>query len=267
MANIGIVAGAGRLPIIFAEAAKARGDKAIGIGIKGITSTEIESHVDKFVWFELGAFQKMIFALVSNRINKIVLLGKLRKDLFFRNAEGFDEDTKKILSKLNDNKDYSILNKAAELLGKFGIEVIDPTPYLKEYVPSEGVITRRPLSKEESVDIDYARKIVGELARLDIGQTVIVKNKTVIAIEAIEGTDEAIARAGVLSKRGFVVVKAARPHQDMRFDIPLVGLETIEAIIKSGGTALAIEANKTLLIDRKEILELADEKGLAITVV
>ncbi|MFH1189280.1 MAG: UDP-2,3-diacylglucosamine diphosphatase LpxI [Candidatus Omnitrophota bacterium] len=267
MANIGIVAGAGKLPVIFAQEAKARGDKTIGIGIKGITSADIESHVDKFVWFELGAFQKMVFALVSNRINKIVLLGKLKKDLFFDNAESFDDDTKKLLNKLNDNKDYSILNKAAEFMGKFGIEVIDPTVYLKGHVPSKGVITKRSPDKEESADIDYARKIAVELAGLDIGQTVIVKNRTVIAIEAVEGTDEAITRAGALSKRGFVVVKAARPKQDMRFDIPLVGLDTVEAIVKAGGTALAIEADKTLLIDRRAILDLADEKGLAITVV
>jgi len=244
-----------------------RGDRVIGIGIKGITSPEIESHVDKFVWFELGAFQKMIFALLANRINRIALLGKLRKDLFFRNAEGFDEDTRAILSKLSDNRDYSILNKASELLGKFGIKVIDPTSYLKDLIPSKGVITARPPTKEESADIDYARTIAAELAKLDIGQTVIVKNKTVVALEAIEGTDEAIARAGSLSKRGFVVVKAARPNQDMRFDIPLVGLETVEAIVKAGGTALAIEAEKTFLIDRREIVTLADEKGLSISAV
>lgn len=267
MANIGIVAGAGKLPIIFADIAKQRGDKVIGIGIKGITSTEIDGHVDKFIWFELGAFQKMLFTLLSNRINKVVMLGKIRKDLFFRNAEGFDDDTKAILGKLSDNRDYSILNKASELMGKFGVEVMDPTSYLRDLMPSRGIITKRPPTKEESVDIDYAKAVASELARLDIGQTVIVKNKTVIAIEAIEGTDEAIARAGNLSKRGFVVVKAARPNQDMRFDIPLVGLETVEAIIKAGGTALAIEADKTFLIDREDIVTLADGKGLSIIVV
>jgi DUF1009 family protein len=206
----------------------------------------------------------MVFALVTNRINKIVMLGKLRKDLFFKNPEGFDADTKALLGKLNDNRDYSILKKASEFMGKMGIEVMDPTPYLKDLMPPRGVITKRPPTGEESVDIDYAKAAASELARLDIGQTVIVKNKTVIAVEAIEGTDETIARAGNLSKRGFVVVKAARPHQDMRFDIPLVGLETVEAIIKAGGTALAIEADKTFLIDKAEIIALADEKNLAI---
>lgn len=267
MATIGIVAGAGKLPIIFADTAKRRGDKVIGIGIKGVTSNEIESHVDKFVWFELGAMQKMIFALLANRINKIVLLGKLKKDLFFKNAEGFDEDTKLLLAKLNDNRDYSILSKASELLSKFGIEVIDPTSYLKDLMPAKGIITKRPPTKEEMDDIEYAKTIASELARLDIGQAVAVKNKTVVALEAVEGTDEAIARAGSLSKRGFVVVKVARPNQDMRFDIPLVGLETVEAIIRSGGTALAIESDKTFLIDKEEIIKLADEKSLSIIII
>jgi len=267
MATIGVVAGAGKLPIIFADTAKRRGDRVIGIGIKGVTSNEIESHVDKFVWFELAAMQKMIFSLLSNRINKIVLLGKLKKDLFFKNSEGFDEDTKKLLSKLDNNRDYSILSKASELLAKFGIEVIDPTSYLKDLMPAKGIVTKRPPTKEETDDIEYAKTIASELARLDIGQAVTVKNKTVVAIEAIEGTDEAIARSGSLSKRGFVVVKVARPNQDMRFDIPLVGLETVEAIVKAGGTALAIESDKTFLIDKEEIIKLADEKGLSIIVI
>lgn len=267
MATIGVVAGAGKLPIIFSDVARQRGDKVVGIGLKGLTSSEIEGHVDKFIWFELGALQKMIFAVVSNRINKIVLLGKLRKDLFFKDADRFDADTKAILGKLTDNKDYSMLQKTSDILAKFGIEIIDPTPYLKDLMPTKGIITNRPPTKEEQGDIEYATGVARELARLDIGQTVIARKKTTIALEAIEGTDEAIARAGSLSKNGFVVVKVARPNQDMRFDIPLVGLETVEAIVRAGGTALAIEAEKTFLIDREEIVKLADSKGLSIIIV
>ena len=267
MATIGVVAGAGKLPGIFSDIARQRGEKVIGIGLKGITSDAIESHVDKFIWFELAALQKMIFAAVTNRITKIVLLGKLRKDLFFNNPEGFDEDTRKIIGKLTDKRDYSILNKVADTLSKFGIEVMDPTPYLKDYMPAKGVLTKRLPDKDETDDIEYARPVALELARRDIGQAVAVKKKTVIALEAVEGTDEMIARAGSLSKRGFVVIKVARPEQDMRFDIPLIGLETVEKMISCGGTALAIEAEKTLLIDKEEILKLADEKGFSIVIV
>ncbi len=267
MANIGLVAGAGRLPIIFADNARRLGDKVVGIGINGMTATDLENHVDKFIWFEFGALQKMIFAVLSNRINKVVLLGKIKKDLFFKDDGKFDEKTKSLLTKLGDNKDYSMLNKVSEFLAKFGIEIIDPTPYLKELMPAKGIITKREPDKEESEDIDYAKTVARELARFDIGQTVIVKNKTVIALEAVEGTDEAIARAGNLSKKGFVLVKMARPNQDMRFDIPLVGLDTVEALARAGGTALALEAEKTLLIDRDTIVSFADQKGISIVVV
>jgi len=267
MAAIGLVAGAGKLPMIFADIARKRGEKVIGIGLKGLTPHELESHVDKFIWFELAALQKMIFAAVTNRITKVVLLGKLKKELFLNNPEGFDEDTRKMVSKLTDKKDYTILNKVSDTLKKFGIEILDPTPYLKELMPKKGLLTARLLSQDESADIEYAGAIARELAGRDIGQAVAVKNKTVIAMEAVEGTDEMIVRAGVLSKKGFVVAKVARPEQDMRFDIPLVGLETVEAIINAGGTALAIESDKTLLIDKDEIIKLADEKGLAIVIV
>jgi DUF1009 family protein len=266
MTTIGLVAGSGKLPIIFSDTARRRGDKVIGIGLKGVTSSEIENHVDKFIWFELGALQKMIFAVMSNRINKIVLLGKLRKDIFFTNAENFDESTRSLVGKLTDNKDYSMLTKASEILARFGIEIMDPSSYLKDLMPAKGVMTKRSPTEEEMGDIEYAFTIGRELAKFDIGQTVIVKKKTVIALEAMEGTDETIARAGGLSKKGFVVVKVARPSQDMRFDVPLVGLETVEAIVSSGGTALALEAEKTFLIDREEVVTLADSKGLSIII-
>jgi DUF1009 family protein len=267
MAKIGIVGGSGKLPLIFSDAARAKGDKVVGIGLKGLTDPALESHVDKFIWIDLGAVQKTVLAVVAERINKLALLGKLKKDLFLQNNESLDADAKTFAGKLGDMKDYSMLNKAAAFLGKFGIEIIDPTPYLGGLLPKKGVLTRRSPTKEEAEDIDYAMGIAGEMAKLDIGQAVAVKNKAVVAVEAMEGTDEAMSRAGNLSKKGFVVVKVARPDQDMRFDVPLVGLETIQAFAKAGGTAFALQADKTFLIDREEIARFADEKNLAVVVV
>ena len=267
MARIGVVAGSGKLPILFADIAKARGDKVVGVGLKGVTDEALEGHVDKFIWFERGAIQKIVLMLVADRINNIVLLGKLNKDIAFKGGTGLDEDTRTLLGKLDDRKDYSILNEAAKFLKKFGIEVIDPTPYLKDFIPSKGVLTKRPPTTEESEDIEYAKSIAQELTRFDIGQTVAVKNKTVIALEAVEGTDAAIARAGGLAKKGFVVAKFARPNQDMRFDVPLVGLETVEALARAGGTALALESGRTFLIDREGIIRFADEKDLSVVIV
>ena len=267
MAKIGIVGGSGRLPIIFSDAARKKGEKVVGIGLKGLTDPALESHVDKFIWIDLGAVQKTIFVVVAERIKKIALLGKLNKDLFFKNNKELDADAKTFAGKLSDMKDYSMLNKAADFLGKFGIQIMDPTLYLQDLLPQKGVMTGRKPSEAESADIEYARSIALELARLDIGQTVAVKSKTVIALEAMEGTDETIARAGGLSKQGFVVVKVARPDQDMRFDVPLVGLETVETLSRAGGTALALEAGRTFLIDREAIVKFADEKNLSIVVV
>ena len=267
MAKIGVVAGSGRLPVIFSDAARQKGDKVVGIGLKGLTDPALESRVDKFIWIDLGAVQKTILAVVAERISKITLLGKIRKDMFFGNNEGLDADAKTFAGRLTDMKDYSMLNKAASFLNKFGIEIIDPTPYLSSLIPQRGVLTRRPPTGQESDDIAYARKVAGELARLDIGQAVAVRNKTVIALEAAEGTDETIARAGSISKKGFVVAKVARPDQDMRFDVPLVGLETVQALEKAGGTALALESGRTFLMDREEIIKLADDNNISIIIV
>jgi hypothetical protein len=267
MAKIGIVGGSGNLPIIFADAARKKGEKVVGIGLKGLTDPALESHVDKFIWIDAGAIQKAVFAVVAERIGKIALLGKINKDLFFKNNKDLDADAKTFAGKMSDMKDYSMLNKAADFLGKFGIQIMDPTPYLGDLLPQKGVLTNRKPSETESADIDYARSVAAELTRLDIGQTVAVKNKTVIALEAMEGTDETMARAGGLSKQGFVVAKIARPNQDMRFDVPLVGLETVEALARAGGTALALEAGRTFLIDREAIVKFADSKNLSIVVV
>ena len=141
MAKIGIVGGSGKLPIIFSDVAREKGDKVVGIGLKGVTDPELESHVDKFIWIDLGAVQKTIFSVVAERISKIALLGKLNKDLFFKNNEGLDADTKTFAGKLNDMKDYSMLKKASDFLRKFGIEIIDPTPYLGDLLPKTGVLT------------------------------------------------------------------------------------------------------------------------------
>jgi DUF1009 family protein len=266
VATIGLVAGAGKLPEIFAGLAKLRGDRVIGIGLKGVTEPGLGKHVDKLVWVDLGAVQKTVFSLVADRINRIVLLGKLKKDLFFSGDTELDADTRRMLGKLNDRKDYSLLAEASKFLGKFGIEIMDPTPYLKEFIPEKGQLTKRPLESREKEDADCAMETARQLARLDIGQTAAVKHGTVIALESVEGTDETIARAGRFSKDGFVVAKAARPMQDMRFDVPLVGLETVEALASAGGTALALESGKTFLIDRDAVVRFADDRGLAIVI-
>ena len=267
MARIGLIAGEGKLPLIFLRAAKEKGDTVIAFALKGVTDPELERHADKIHWIEWGKWQKGLLLLAMERIKKIVMLGKLKKESFFKDDRELDPEAKSLMEKLGDKKDYAILNEVTKAFGKLGMEVIDSTTYMKDLIPSVGILTKTKPTPYQEEDINFAVRVAKELSRFDIGQTVAVKDKTVIAVEAMEGTDATIIRAGTLTRGGFIVVKMARPDQDMRFDVPLVGLSTLEAMIRSGGEILALESGKTLLMDKKEVISLADEKGIVITVV
>lgn len=266
MSRIGLVAGEGSLPLIFSRIARDKGDTVVVFGLKGVTSPDIEKHADKVHWLDWGHLEKGLLLLAMERLKKIIMLGKLDKRLFFNNADKLDNKARGIITKLGDNKDYALLNEAKKFFGRLGVEVMDPTAYLKDLIPSRGVLTRRQPTDEESADIGYGTEVARSSSGFDIGQAVAVKNKTVIAVEAVEGTDEMIKRAGSLAKGGFVVVKTARPEQDMRFDVPLVGLSTVSTLADAGGTALALESGRMFLIEKEELTGLADEKGIAIVV-
>jgi len=267
MARIGLVAGDGELPLIFARKAKEKGDTVIALGLKGVTSEELEKYVEKVYWFEWGDLKKALLIAVTQRLPKIALLGKIKKEILFKDGGKLDDESKKIIRSSGGKKDYNILKGVADLVKKVGIEIIDPTPYLEELIPMKSVLTKRVPTKEEGQDIEYGHKIASELAGFDIGQTVIVKDKTVIALEAVEGTDETIRRAGRLVDGGFTVVKMARPAQDARFDVPLVGPQTVKAIAENRGKVLALEEKRTFLINKEEAVRIADESGLSIIVV
>ncbi len=267
MARIGLVAGYGELPLIFAKKAKELGDTVIALGLKGVTSEELEKYVEKIYWFEWGDLKKALLVAVTQRLRKITLLGKIKKEILFKETGSLDDESKKIMRSSGGKRDYNILKGVAGLVKTVGIEVIDPTPYLEELIPAKGVLTKTAPTKEEELDIEYGRKVASELARFDIGQTVIVKDKTVLALEAIEGTDETIRRAGKLVDGGFIVVKMARPAQDARFDVPLVGPETIKTIVENKGRVLALEQKKTFLLNRTEAVKIADDSGVSIIVI
>ncbi|MDD5136237.1 MAG: UDP-2,3-diacylglucosamine diphosphatase LpxI [Candidatus Omnitrophica bacterium] len=267
MARIGLVAGEGKLPIVFSRVAKVKGDTVIAFALKGVTSPELEKTVEKLHWIPWGSLQKGLLLLATERIRKIVMLGKIKKDILFKDEGALDDHAKKMLGKLKDRKDYAILNEINKAFSKLGIEVLDSTTYLKDLIPSRGTLTKREPSPEEWADIKYGFDMAKKLSGFDIGQTIAIKEKTVISVEAVEGTDDTIARTGTLVEGGFVVVKVARPDQDMRFDVPLVGIETIKTLARSGGKALALEADKTLLMDKDEIIEFADSKDLSIVII
>lgn len=267
MARIGLVAGYGELPIVFAKKAKEKGDTVIALGLKGVTSDELSKYADKVHWFEWGDLKKAMLLAVTERLGKIALLGKIKKEILFKNSDKFDEESKEVVKKAGGKKDYAILKSIAGLIRTVGIEVIDPTPYLEELVPLKGVLTKRSPTKNENEDIKYGREVASKLAEFDVGQTVVIKDKTVIALEAAEGTDDTIKRAGKLVDGAFTVVKMARPDQDARFDIPLVGPDTVKVVIENKGTVLALQEKKTFLMHKEEVISLADQNGISIVVV
>jgi len=267
MARIGLLAGSGKLPSIFARSAMEKGDTVIAFGLKGITDETIEKDVTKLHWLEWGNLQKALLLLAMERIGSVVMLGKLKKDMFFKNDAVLDEKASAILKKVGDRKDSVIFDEASKALAKIGIKIIDSAAYLKDLIPQKGVITKRRPTDAEQEDIKYGSDIAKKLAGFDIGQALVIKNKTVIAVETIEGTDETIGRAGKLTEGGFTVVKMARPDQDMRFDVPAIGIDTVNSIVRAKGSALALESGKMFLLDRDEIIKLADSHNISIVII
>lgn len=267
MKRIALLAGNGKLPIIFANEARKKGASVIALAIKGLTSPELENCVDKIYWGRITETKRAFEILRQEKINFIAMTGKIPKAVIFDKNYNFDEHGKDVLKNTIDNKDYTIFKVVASKLRKDGIRVLDSTIYLSPLLQKRGVLTRRHPTDKEWEDIRFGEKMARKIAGLDIGQTVIVKQKSVLAVEAIEGTDKAIKRAGTLKGEGAVVVKVARPRQDMRFDIPAIGPETIDSLIEAKAGVLAIEARRTLVVDKEEIVRKADKAGIAIAAI
>jgi len=268
MERIGLIAGAGDFPITFAKEAKKKGVSIVGFAIKEITSPNFNLFVDKIHWIDPRAFklQKFVFALLTSKVKKMVMVGKFDKSLLFGKF-GKNDDVNSVLRSVKDNMDYSILEDVTRRLGQIGIKVIDGLDYLADLLPVKGILTKRIPSEIEELDIDFGIQIAKKIALLDVGQTVTVKNRAVVTVEAMEGTDNTIIRAGELTGGGFTVIKVARPKQDMRWDVPLVGLDTIVTMIESKASILAIESGRTFLVDKAKVIKEADLNGLAIVVV
>ncbi|MDD5438810.1 MAG: UDP-2,3-diacylglucosamine diphosphatase LpxI [Candidatus Omnitrophica bacterium] len=268
MERIGLVAGGGNFPVLFSREAKKMGAQVVTFAIQGITEPVIEQSSDRTHWIDVDKFSipKFLFLLVAERIKKIVLVGKIDKAQVFQRMKT-NKDLNEVLSSTKDNRDYSILDEVTKRFKAIGIDVIDGLAYLKDLMPQKGVLTKRLPSERESQDIIFGLPIAQELARLDIGQTITVKGKAVITVEAIEGTDQTIRRAREFVKDEFVVIKVARPRQDMRWDVPLVGLDTIKAIIEAHGSVLAIESGKMFFAERDKAVREADLHNLTIVVV
>lgn len=267
MDKIGLIAGKSEYPLLFAKAARAKGIKIIAVGIEGETKPEIESLVDKFFWVNLGELGKTLEIFKSEGIKKAVMAGGVTKSRIFNEALKIDGLMKSILVKALDKKDDTLLSMITATLRSSGVELLDSTLFLEDLLPKEGVLTKaRPTSAQEE-DVKFGAKIAKEVAGFDIGLSIFVKDKAVIAVEDIEGTDAMIKRGGRLAGPGGVVIKVARPRQNMKFDIPVIGPETIRSMTEAKAACIAIEARKTLIIDKEEAIALADNSGISIIAV
>ena len=266
MEKIGLIAGGGKLPVIFAREARKKGAKVIGFAIKEMALPEFGEACNRVHWFSIGQFRKAFLMLFLERIKKIIMLGRVDKSVIYSNIRK-DAETKDFLKDTGDKKDYTLLERITRELSKRGIEVISGIDYISDFLPAKGILTKRKLSVREREDVSFGYKVAREIANLDIGQTVVVKDKAVVSVEAMEGTNEAVKRSAKLCGEGFVVIKAARPKQDMRWDVPVVGPETISIIAREKGSVLAIEEKKMFLVDREASVRLADNNNISIAVI
>lgn len=259
-----LVAGQGDFPIQVVLACNAQKIKVIVLAIEGETEKRIELYADEVHWLRLGQIGKFFKKVKELGIDKLMMAGKVSMDHLAKRDLLLDWEALGLLKKLKDVKDISIFNVIAERLKQDGVEVVDSTLLLKENIPQEGPVTKRRPTQEELDDIAVGKNAAKALASLSIGQSVVVKNRIVIAVEALEGTDETIRRGGAIAGGGIVVVKVSRPNQDMRFDVPIVGLGTIDALKDAKAKVLAIEAGKTLIFNKEELIKEAGESGIAI---
>lgn len=263
MSRIGIIAGSGPLPILAAREAKASGRTVIVVAIREEADPAVEAVADHLHWVGVGQLGGLIRAFKRDGVSEAVMVGKVRMSHLFSRVRP-DVRGAMLYMRLKDRRGDSIMEAVAEDLQQAGISLLDCTRFLTRVLVEQGVLTRRAPTAREWEDIRFGQEVARTVAQSKIGQTVVVKNGTVLAVEAIEGTDAAVRRGAELGREGVVVVKASRPEHDFRFDVPVIGLTTIAVLREVRGTALAVEAKRTLLLDREEALALADEAGIAV---
>lgn len=259
----GLIAGNGEFPFLVIEEAKRQEESLAVVAIKEETDKRIEQAAEDFVWVSIGQLGKMISYFKSQGVTKAIMAGQVKHVQIFSGALP-DVRMLKMLWNLPRRNTDALIGGVADEMAKEGIELIDSTYFLQDYLALKGVLTKRKPSEAERSNIEYGLHIASEIARLDLGQTIVVRANACVAIEAMEGTDATIRRAGELANGRLTVVKTAKPDQDMRFDVPVIGVPTIEAMIAAGATCLSITAAKTLIFDRKAAFALADKNNIAI---
>jgi len=260
--KLGLIAGSGPLPLLSAREAK-KGAGIAAVALSGHTSPELEGLVDTICWVKLGELDRAVRFLLSEGVRQAVMTGKIPQSVLL-NRNGFTREAASLLSGLGSKQTEAVLRAVAEELQRRGIELVDGRKYLSTALAKKGTLTPRRPTKGELRDIEFGKMIVKDIGRLDIGQAVVVKGGIVLAVEAIEGTDEAIKRGASLGGEAVVVVKMSKPQQDMRFDIPVVGETTLRLLREVKAAVLAVEAEKTVIIDKEQSLKIAAEAGICV---
>jgi DUF1009 family protein len=260
---LGIIAGNGVYPRLLADSARKSGvKKIVAAAFTNETDPGISEHVDIVEWLRVGQLGRLLNFFREQKIHHAIMAGQIAP----RNLFDLRPDWKALLllAKLKQRNAESIFAAIAEELAKIDVDLLPATSFLEESLAPAGLIAGPKLSRREEEDVDFGWKIAKEIARLDVGQTVIVKNGTVLAVEALEGTNDAIKRGGTLARKGAVMIKVAKPNQDMRFDVPVIGLETIRIAAEAKLRLIAVEAGKTLLLDRNAIVDLAERAKISL---
>ncbi len=266
--RLGLIAGNGRFPFLILAAARAAGRPLTIVAIKEEAFPDLEVEAANppaadLHWLSLGQLGKCIKVLKAAGVSEAVMAGQVKHTKLFADIVP-DLTLIGVLTRLKARNTDALIAGIADVLGEHGITLIDSTALLAPLLAGSGVLTRRPPSAEEQADFEFGYRIADEVAGLDIGQTIAVKSAAVVAVEAMEGTDAVIARAGQLAGAGARIIKVAKPNQDMRFDVPVVGVSTIDAMHAAGATALSVDAGRTLMIDGDRIVAAADAAGITI---
>jgi DUF1009 family protein len=261
--SYGLIAGNGRFPFLVIEGAKKAGEDLSVVAIKEETDKEIEHAAQDVKWLGIGKLGSMISYFKDRGVSKVMMAGQVKHVQLFSGAMP-DLKMVKMLWNLPQRNTDALIGGIADELAKERIELIDSTHFVYDHLAPEGALTKRAPNKTETENIEYGIRIANAIALLDLGQTIVVRAKACVAIEAMEGTDAVIRRAGELANGKLTVIKVAKPEQDMRFDVPVVGLPTIKAMIEAGATCLSVTSAKTLVFDRDEMIALANKNGIAI---
>jgi UDP-2,3-diacylglucosamine hydrolase len=260
----GLIAGNGDFPFLVLEGARSRGIEMAVIAIREEASPALERSAKRFHWISLGELSRGIDLLHQEGVTHAVMAGQVKHNKIFSSIRP-DWRLAKLLFALPAKNTDSLIGAVAHVLQDEGIELVDSTKFLGALLPEAGVFTRRSPDRDEAADIEYGRGIARQIVALDLGQTVVVRDRACVAIEAMEGTDETIERAArIAGGQRLVVIKMSKRGQDMRFDVPVIGMKTIEVMRRANAAALAVDAGRTLLFDRENLIRVADEAGIAI---